>query len=440
MGSTLRGKWRLDALIGVGGMASVYAATHRNGHRVAIKMLHPALAIASSVQERFLREGYAANNVDHPGIARILDDNETEDGDAFLVMELLHGETLDTRWRRLGGRMPLGEALAVGLALVDVLGAAHRKGILHRDIKPENIFLTTTGQLKLLDFGIARVREQNPLSPSVTRTGAMLGTPAFMSPEQARGRTREVDGRSDLWSVGATLFTILSGRFVHPGETPNEVLINTATEDAPPLGSLRPDLPPEIAAIIDRSLAFQAEDRFADADAMGTALRAALMAHGFPLSPPFGDPSARPVSLPDPGGATVESAPPCAEPGAPIAPAPEATPGPAHFSLPSTATPPPRRRARFASAGAAVALAIAACFALLRQPPPAPLEPPPSLAAAPAPVPAPEASPEPPASAAAVASAAPTPASTPAEALPQAPSSSPRTTARNKPAKAKNKR
>lgn len=364
VGSTLRGKWHLDELIGVGGMAAVYAATHRNGHRVAIKILHPLLSMTSSVHERFLREGYAANGVDHPGIARILDDDESEDGDPFLVMELLHGETLDTRWRRLGGRLPLGEVLTIGQALLDILDAAHSKEILHRDIKPENIFLTSDAKVKLLDFGIARIREQAPTAPSVTRTGATIGTPAFMAPEQARGRSREIDARSDLWAVGATLFALLTGRFVHPGETPNEVLIKTATEEAPPLRSLRPDLSAEIASIIDRALAFKAEDRWQNAIAFRNALRLALSTLRIPIVPPTGDPLARPASIPDVNGATVESSPPCLDL------PPEATPEPAGFSLPpgaSKSSLPQKNRSRLIRIGAvsSIAVAIAACFALL---------------------------------------------------------------------------
>ncbi|RYE81975.1 MAG: serine/threonine protein kinase, partial [Myxococcales bacterium] len=286
LGTTLKGKWRLDALIGVGGMAAVYAATHRNGHRVAVKLLHPALSLTTSVHERFRREGYAANNVEHPGVARVLDDDETEEGEPFLVMELLAGETLDTRWRRAGGRMPAGEVLAVAQALLDVLEAAHQGGVLHRDIKPENIFLTADGQLKLLDFGIARMRELAPGAASVTRTGAMLGTPAFMAPEQARGRTREIDGRADVWAVGATLFTLLTGRYVHPGETPNEILIKTATEHAPTLLSVQPDVPPEVAHVIDRALVFSTEERWESAAAMRAAVLEALRKLELPWSPP----------------------------------------------------------------------------------------------------------------------------------------------------------
>ena len=362
LGTTLKGKWRLDALIGVGGMAAVYAATHRNGLRVAVKLLHPALSLSSSVHERFRREGYAANNVDHAGVARVLDDDETDEGEPFLVMELLAGETLDTRWRRAGGRMPPGEVLAVAQALLDVLHAAHEGGVLHRDIKPENIFLTSDGQLKLLDFGIARMRDLAPGGPSFTRTGAMLGTPAFMAPEQARGRNREIDARADVWAVGATLFTLLTGRYVHQGETPNEILIKTATEAAAPLLEVLPEAPPVVAGIIDRSLAFKADDRFESARAMREAVLIALRDLELPWSPPAGEPGARPASFPDVAGATVESAPPCAEP------PPEGTPGPALFSVapPPMSSPlevPPYWR-RPAALGAAL-LAAAACFAVV---------------------------------------------------------------------------
>ncbi|MCS6899838.1 MAG: protein kinase [Polyangiaceae bacterium] len=411
VGSTLRGKWRLDELIGVGGMAAVYAATHRNGHRVAIKILHPSMALAPSVQERFLREGYTANGIDHPGIARVLDDDESEDGDPFLVMELLEGETLDSRWRRMGGRMPLGEVLAVGQSLLDILAAAHRKGILHRDIKPENVFLTSKGQLKLLDFGIARIQEVDPSALSVTRTGAALGTPAFMSPEQARGRNREVDVRSDLWAVGATLFALLTGRFVHLGETPNEVLIKTATEEAPPLRSLRPDLPAEIADILDRSLAFQPAGRWQDAASFRDALREASRRLSVSVRPPVGDPNARPSSFPDVQGATVESAPPYLDP-------PEITPEPAQISLPMTSSLPPRARLARLGVVTSVVLAIAVSMALLRPTMSPPMAPSPALAAS---EPAAMVSPALPSGVASVA-----PAVTAVEALPVVSAASPR--------------
>ena len=154
VGQVLRGKWRLDALLGLGGLAAVYAAVHRNGKRVAVKMLGQEHCGDQETVTRFLQEGYAANAVGHQGAVSVTDDDMTEDGVPFLVMELLDGQTLDARWQSAGGHMDLGEVLFVAEQLLDVLAAAHDKGIIHRDIKPENLFLTKTGVLKILDFGI----------------------------------------------------------------------------------------------------------------------------------------------------------------------------------------------------------------------------------------------------------------------------------------------
>ncbi len=159
IGQTLRNRWRLDVLLGVGGMAAVYAATHRNGTRVAIKMLHTELSASQDIRSRFMREGYAANAVGHDGAVKVLDDDTAEDGSLYLVTELLDGETLEDRRVRGGGQLSEDDVLSVADQLLDVLVAAHAKGVIHRDIKPANIFLSRSGQLKVLDFGIARLRE-----------------------------------------------------------------------------------------------------------------------------------------------------------------------------------------------------------------------------------------------------------------------------------------
>jgi serine/threonine-protein kinase len=141
VGSTLKDKWQLDALLGVGGNAAVYAATHRNGKRAAIKILHMELSSNEDVVKRFLREGYAANRLGHPGAVSVLDDDRADDGSVFLVMELLDGYPLD-RFTRQNQRMPLDQLVRMGDELLDVLAAAHAKGVIHRDIKPENVLIT----------------------------------------------------------------------------------------------------------------------------------------------------------------------------------------------------------------------------------------------------------------------------------------------------------
>jgi serine/threonine-protein kinase len=292
VGRVVSGKWRLDRLLGVGGMAAVYEATHRNGKRVAVKMLHPALSAEGEVRGRFLREGYAANAVQHSGVVSVLDDDVSAEGEAFLVMDLLDGETLDARWTRYGRRLPPGEVLAVAEGVLDALCAAHAAGVVHRDIKPENIFVTRDGAVKLLDFGIAHVREVSSQDRR-TQAGLTMGTPSFMPPEQARGRWNEVDGRSDVWATGAVMFCMLTGQVVHDGQTANEVLLAAMTRPAPALLAVRPDVTPLLASIVDRALAFEPGARWPDAAAMLTAVRQASAA-GAGCLVPSGSPSAPP--------------------------------------------------------------------------------------------------------------------------------------------------
>ncbi|APR81605.1 serine/threonine protein kinase [Minicystis rosea] len=274
IGRVLREKWRVDRLLGLGGMAAVYAATHvNNGRRVAIKLLHPELSTNTEVRTRFQREGYVANKLEHPGAVGVLDDDTAEDGAAFLVMELLEGETLEDR-RERSGVLPVHEVLSLADRLLDVLAAAHAKGIVHRDIKPENVFLTREGTVKVLDFGIARMRELQSARLTMTSSGA-IGTPAFMPPEQARGRWDEVGPQSDIWAVGATMFTLLAGRLVHNADTVNELMLAAMTKPAPPLGQAMPGISPVVAHLVDRALAYDIKTRWPDARSMQTALRAA---------------------------------------------------------------------------------------------------------------------------------------------------------------------
>ncbi len=285
VGQVIRQKWRLDVLLGLGGMAAVYAATHRNGSRVAIKILHSELSMNAQVRQRFLREGYVANAVAHDGAVKVADDDVAEDGAAFFVMELLDGETLEGRRKRLGGTLSEDEVLSVADQILDVLVAAHAKGIVHRDLKPENVFLTRDGRVTVLDFGIARLRELSSTASTATRSGATMGTPHYMPPEQARGRWDEVDGRSDLWAVGATMFELLSGRMVHDAETANEVLLAAMTSSAPSLASVAPTISPAVCYVIDKALRFERERRWPDAGSMQEAVRRAYVnRHGAQIS------------------------------------------------------------------------------------------------------------------------------------------------------------
>jgi serine/threonine-protein kinase len=269
----VRGRWHLDEVLGIGGMAAVYAATHRNGKRVAVKILHPEFSHIEEARRRFVDEGYLANLVRHPGVVSIIDDDIDEDGAAFLVMDLLDGETLEAKISRKGKLDPV-ELLTVINELLDILAAAHESGIIHRDVKPNNIFVTKDGRVKLLDFGVARMAAPN--RPRTTQFGSTVGTPAFMPPEQARGRSEEVDARSDLWAVGATMFMALTGRQVHEADTTNEELLAAMTQSAAPLGSLAPNLPPELTDLVDTALAFDREKRWPDAGTMQLALQQVL--------------------------------------------------------------------------------------------------------------------------------------------------------------------
>ncbi|CAN5924042.1 hypothetical protein BH11MYX4_BH11MYX4_08300 [soil metagenome] len=272
IGRVLRDRWRIDARISRGGVGTVYAATHKNnGSRAAIKVLHPEFSRDEDTRSRFLQEGYAANQVNHPGVVRILDDDTSEDGHAYLVMELLEGELLETRRIRKGGKLPLPDVFEVGEQLLDVLAAAHEKGIVHRDIKPDNLFITQEGRLKVLDFGFAQMRSQ--FRPDVTATGFLLGTPGFMSPEQAVGNRAQVDAQTDIWAVGATLFTLISGEPVHDGQSAAEMLVAAANFQPRSLASVTSGLAPRLVELVDRAVAFDKADRWPNARSMQFALR-----------------------------------------------------------------------------------------------------------------------------------------------------------------------
>ncbi|MCW5835609.1 MAG: serine/threonine protein kinase [Labilithrix sp.] len=277
----------MDSLLGSGSMAAVYAVTHRNGARAALKILHPTLCTDEAVCERFLGEGYLTNSVKHAGIVRVLDDGVTDDGCVFLVMDLLEGKTLETLRQDRGGQIELVEILDIADKLMDVLQAVHAAGIIHRDLKPQNVFVCDDGSVKLLDFGVARVFDSSARS-KLSMFGLVLGTPSFMSPEQALGAREKVDHRSDIWSLGATLFTAITGQTVHLGPHVQAKLLAAATVKARSISLVKQDLPAPIAAAIDTALRFKMEERWQSVEAFRRAFRDArvMLGLGKPMSVP----------------------------------------------------------------------------------------------------------------------------------------------------------
>jgi len=276
VGDTAR-KWTLDRLIDVGGMAAVYEATHRNGNRVAIKVLHRQYADSDDVKARFMREGYAANKVGHKGSVTVLDDDELADGTPFLVMELLEGYPLES-FVRDGHVISIKRALFVADRVLDVLASGHANQIIHRDIKPANVFITRDGGVKVLDFGLARVLDAGP-DVAMTRTGTVIGTTSYMSPEQARGKRELIDHRTDIFAVGALMYRALSGSNLHGGDSSVDRLLAAMTEHAPSLAIVAPEVPADVVAIIDKALAFQKTDRWPDCRSMQVAVRTAYQRH-----------------------------------------------------------------------------------------------------------------------------------------------------------------
>src|SRR5260370_13139382 len=202
------GNYRLLELIGEGGMGAVFAGEHRYlGSAVAIKILHGSYAGNPSVTQRFFQEAKSALEIGHPGIVKILDFGQAPDGSLYLVMELLKGQNL--REAMAGGKFDEASTARIGAGTADAIAAAHAKSIIHRDLKPDNIFLVGD-QIKVLDFGIAKVMS----SSGATRTGALLGSPQYMAPEQAKG-TKQVGAWSDIYSLGAILFEMLTGRALY---------------------------------------------------------------------------------------------------------------------------------------------------------------------------------------------------------------------------------
>ena len=261
------GHYQIECLLGVGGMGEVYLARdERLGRKVALKFLPERLTANNTQLSRFKSEARAASALNHPNILTVYEIG-TEGNRHFIATEFIEGVTLRAALSR--GKMGVHEALDVAVQVASALTAAHKAGVVHRDIKPENIMIRPDGYVKVLDFGLAKLTEQNSASGSqdltITNTqhtlaGFLVGTPRYMSPEQARGQ--RADGRSDIWSLGAVIYEMVGGVPAFSGATPSDCIASILKTEAPPLSSLAPAAPAELQAILHRALRKNKDDRY----------------------------------------------------------------------------------------------------------------------------------------------------------------------------------
>ncbi len=272
-------KYEIVRVIGRGGMGTVYEALNTTiGKRVAMKFVDAQTAQSKESIARFQREAEAASAVESAHIVEIFDSGVADDGIPYIVMELLRGEDLGHRIKRCG-RLEIGEAVHIVAQILRGLHRAHEAGIVHRDLKPDNIFLVDRDDdqsfAKILDFGISKVQRQDGVPVhTLTRQGTVLGTPFYMSPEQAQALP-DIDGRTDLWSVGAILYECLTGRPPYSGTSYEQVIVNICMHDAEDVRTHNPGVSEAIARVIARSLARDRLERFATAREVLEALKAA---------------------------------------------------------------------------------------------------------------------------------------------------------------------
>ncbi|HEY1091586.1 MAG TPA: serine/threonine-protein kinase [Burkholderiaceae bacterium] len=266
-------RYELGDEIGRGAMAIVFGAVDRaSGEQVAIKRLALQREFAAEdlkeVRQRFMREARAAGHLKHPDILRVIDAGEA-DADAWIAMERVRGVDL-SHFTRPGQLLPLTETLQLGIRLARALAYAHSQGVIHRDIKPANVmFERASGAVKVMDFGIARIADG-----SRTRTGLVLGTPSFMSPEQLAGL--KVDGRSDLYSLGALLYQLLTGNLPHQSESMAKLMYQIANQAPPDVRHYRPELPEALALVLALTLEKRPELRYASGEQLALDLEAVL--------------------------------------------------------------------------------------------------------------------------------------------------------------------
>lgn len=285
-GDVVAEKYELQRPLARGGMGQVWVAQNQlTERRVAIKFMLPELATSPDTVQRFFREAKASARIDHPSIVDVLDLGTLEDGAPFMVMEYLEGRSLE----QLIDKEPLApiQAAAVMLDVAHALASAHAAGIVHRDLKPANIYIAKKGEQlvpKILDFGISKITSSIGNDVRMTRTGAVLGSPAYMSPEQARGRT-DIDGRADIWAIGVILYEAVSGKLPFSGENYNQVMMAITLDPPTPLASVAPSIDGDFAAIVEACLQKDRDQRPPTMDSIAGLLDsyvAARAAYGIP--------------------------------------------------------------------------------------------------------------------------------------------------------------
>ncbi|HEY0194066.1 MAG TPA: protein kinase [Kofleriaceae bacterium] len=350
LGTTI-GAYRVARLLGVGGMGRVYKGVQPQiGSRVAIKVLSRECSDRRDLVERFFSEARAVNLIRHESIVNVLDLSSLPDGRPYIIMEYLDGAPLAAMVESIAqsGPLPLGSIARLVVEVLEALDAAHAKGIVHRDLKPDNLYVAPSGRPKILDFGIAKLKPE--LGGSYTQTGSLLGTPHYMSPEQAAGRP--VDFRSDLYAMGVILFECVTGSKPFQGDSLFD-LLRKQVDAPPPLPSMiRPDMPPALEQVILVAMAKQPDQRWASAQAMSGAIQQAVAS----LPPEQWAPltaggTGRAMRTPSGAGwnptpASYPGAPPASYPGAPPASYPGAPPpsyggNPSYPGAPRSAAPNP---------------------------------------------------------------------------------------------------
>ncbi|RYZ06896.1 MAG: serine/threonine protein kinase [Myxococcales bacterium] len=273
-GDMISGKYRIVRLIGDGGMGVVYEARHEVlGHGVALKFLHADLAKRPGLTQRFLQEARVSATIQSPHVTHVTDVDTDEDGSPYLVMELLSGQSLQAMldWQ---GKLPTDQAVDFGLQILAGLEAAHAMGVVHRDMKPDNVFVTASAGgpvLKLIDFGIAKLRASSEFTKGLTRAGVVMGTPEYMAPEQLTS-AHTADLRADIYSFGVMLFEMLGGCRPADGDDVEIIIAAVQGGRVRKLNEVVPGLPPGLVALVERATAAEREDRFASAAEMRLAL------------------------------------------------------------------------------------------------------------------------------------------------------------------------